>query len=116
MPVKERIAKDRRPVFSAEAVELFAELERRSDGYRPYTEGSRRLAAMLGLVDEWIVSCHVNDRSSAPCHPPGYLAYDAWFRCRAVRFILLEAARERAQAYKLAAATTEPAQEPPPAA
>jgi hypothetical protein len=114
MPVKERIAKDRRPVFSAEAVELFAELERRPDGYRPYTEASRRLAAMLGLVDEWIVSCHVNDRSSAPCHPPGYLAHDAWFRCRAVRIQLLRAVRERRATRKLEETAQHP--EPPPAA
>ena len=25
------------------------------------------------------------------CHPPGYFAHDAWFRCRAMRQALLEA-------------------------
>ena len=25
------------------------------------------------------------------CHPPGYFAHEAWFRCRAVREALLEA-------------------------
>jgi hypothetical protein len=54
MPVKERIAKDRRPVFSTEAVELFAELERTPGGHLPYTEGSRRLARMLGLTRTYL--------------------------------------------------------------
>jgi hypothetical protein len=112
MPVKQRVAKDRRPVFSSEAVELFLEIERTPGGNRPYTGASRRLAGMLGLVDEWVVSCHVNDRSSGPCHPPSYVAHDAWFRCRAVRIQLLRAVRERRATRKL----EETAQHPEPAA
>jgi hypothetical protein len=95
MPVKARAAKDRRPSFSAEALELFAELERTPGGHRPYTEGSHKLARLLNLTTEWWSACHVNDRSLAPCHPEGYFAHDAWFRCRAVRTMLLAATRER---------------------
>jgi hypothetical protein len=36
----------------------------------------------------------VLDRSRRTCHPPGYIARDDWFRCRAVREQLLAAAAE----------------------
>jgi hypothetical protein len=130
MPVKERIAKARRPVFSTEAVELFAELERTPRGHLPYTEGSHRLAHMLGLTDEWWKSCHVNDRSSRSGYPPGHLTDIAFWKVREVREVLLAVCAQRASEPKAEAAQTqateraqeleavsavEPA-EPPPAA
>jgi hypothetical protein len=95
MPVKARAAKDRRPSFSAEALELFAELERTSQRSRRFKDGSRELARLLGLVEQWWAGQHVHNRSSEPCHPEGHFAHDAWFRCRAVRVALLAATRER---------------------
>jgi hypothetical protein len=89
MPVKQRAAKDRRPFFSVEAIELFAELERTPGGHRPYTEKSRQLAGMLGLVDAWLKTCHVNDRSSRSGYPPGHLTDIAFWKVREVRKALL---------------------------
>ena len=89
MPVKQRAAKERRPSFSAEAIALFAELERSPDGWRPYTDESYRLAVMLNLVTEWWSSYHVNDASTHPTHSPGFVAYDAFFTTREVRAALL---------------------------
>ena len=91
MPVKLRKAKGRQPVFTPEALALFVELERNPRRGRPFTDGSHDLARMLGLVSEfWSGNC-VNDRSAAPCHPPEYVAYHDWFRCRQVRNELLAA-------------------------
>jgi hypothetical protein len=107
MPVKERIAKDRLLVFSTEAVELFAELERTPGGHLPYTEGSRRLARMLGLTNEWGVSCHVSDRSSRSGYPPGHLTDTAFWRVREVRKALLAVCAQRADEPKAEAAQTQ---------
>jgi hypothetical protein len=60
----------------------------------PYTEKSKRLANLLDLSDEWWRMQHVNDRSREPCHPEGYAAYEDWYRCRAIRVLLLEAAAQ----------------------
>jgi hypothetical protein len=112
MPGKERIAKDRRPVFGTEAVELFAELERTPGGHLPYTEGSRRLARMLGLTNEWWVSCHVNDRSSRSGYPPGHLTDIAFWKVREVRKALLAVCVQRAgEAEAAQTQATERAQE-----
>jgi hypothetical protein len=115
MPVKERIAKDRRPVFSTEAVELFAELERTPRGHLPYTEGSHRLAHMLGLTNEWWKSCHVSDRSSRSGYPPGHLTDIAFWKVREVRKALLAVCAQRVGEPTIEAAqtqATERAQEP----
>jgi hypothetical protein len=92
MPVKARAAKDRRPSFSAEALALFAELERTPQGSRRFQEGSRELARLLDLVNEFWTGNHVNDRSPTPCHPPDYIAFRDWHTCRRVRQALLAAA------------------------
>ena len=89
MPAKLRTAKGRQPVFSAEAIALFVELERNPRRGRPFTDGSRELARMLGLVSEWWTGNCVNDRRPKPLHPPGYAAHQDWFRCRQVREALL---------------------------
>ena len=103
MPVKQRVAKDRRPSFSAEALDLFEELERmRAQRSEAFRDKSLRLAHLLGLETEWWCSItHVHERGPGPVHPEGYLARDAWFRCRAVRIQLLQAVRERRMARKL---------------
>jgi hypothetical protein len=91
MPAKLRVAKDRRPSFSPEALSLFLELEGMSQHSRAFKDGSRRLARLLNLVDEWWTGQHVNDRSAEPCHSPEYIAHEYWYRCRAVRAALLAA-------------------------
>jgi hypothetical protein len=123
VPAKLRAVKDRRPVFSIEAVRLFAELERTPGGHMPYTEGSRRLAEMLGLTNEWCSSCHVNDRSSRSHYPAGHLTDVAFWKVREVRNALLavcaagEPQAEAAQATELAEQLDETAAEyPAPAA
>jgi hypothetical protein len=85
MPVKQRVAKDRRPSFSAEALDLFEELERmRAQRSEAFRDKSLRLAHLLGLETEWWCSItHVHERGPGPVHPEGYLARDAWFRFRA---------------------------------
>jgi hypothetical protein len=96
MPVKARAAKERRLLFSTEILDLFEQIERMpSQRGERYREGSKRLAILLDLSDEWWAMTHVNDRSPSPCHPLGYFAHDAWFRCRIVRAQLLAAVRAR---------------------
>ena len=119
MPIKLRLPKDRRPgfsrpFFSTEAVELFEELERTPGGHLPYSDDSHRLASMLGLVDEWWASCHVNDRSSQSGYPRGHFTDMAFWKVREVRKALLAICAERAGEPKAEAAptpATEPAQE-----
>jgi hypothetical protein len=110
VPVKARAAKERRPSFSAEALDLFEELERmRSQRSETFRDKSLRLARMLGLETEWWCSItHVSERGPGPVHPEGYLARDAWFRCRAVRIQLLQAVWERRTARKLEKAAEQP--------
>jgi hypothetical protein len=91
MPVKDRVAKVRRPSFAPEAVALFIRLESLSPRRQAFKQGSRELACMLGLTAEWWTCNHVNDRSEGPCHSPEYIAHSDWHRCREVRNALLEA-------------------------
>ena len=92
MPAKTRVAKTRRRSFSPEAIALFLELERMSRRNKTFRDKTHELARMLGLVYEWWNGNHVNDRADGPCHPPGYAAFDNFFRVRAVREELLAAA------------------------
>src|SRR5262249_41837646 len=79
-----------------EALALFLELERAPLRAKPYSDDTRRLAQLLGLMDEWWRGQHVNDRSERPCHRPHLVAHGDWHRCRAVREVLLEMARKAA--------------------
>jgi hypothetical protein len=92
VPVKQRIAKDRRPQFSREVLELFVELEALPRGSQRFKVGSKRLADLLGLMDAWWAMQHVNDRSAGPCHPPYKTAFADWHTCREMRLALLAAA------------------------
>jgi hypothetical protein len=90
------IDRPRKALIDFETLAMFVTLEnvplrrRRSDEFK---RRSRELARRLNLHDEWFFSrTDVLDRTRGPCHPPGYVAHDAWFRCRAVRLQLLEAA------------------------
>jgi hypothetical protein len=76
---------------------LFVELEGMSDRDPKFKAGSRRLAELLGLTDEWWSGQHVNDASAGPCHPPGYVAHGDWYTCRRVRDALLAAAGSQKQ-------------------
>jgi hypothetical protein len=105
MPVKIRVAKTLRPVFTAEVLELFLELERRPDSY--HSEDARRLAVQLGLVGERLKACHVNDRSRSSGYPPGHLTDIAFQRVREVRKALLAVCAERAQERELEPAAAE---------
>jgi hypothetical protein len=91
MPAKLRLPKNRRPVFGAEVLRLFAELEhgtRRGTGFK---KGERRLMSVLGLNDEWWRGSSVFDRAHAPYYPSHTCAYADFFRVRAVRRQLLAA-------------------------
>ena len=92
-----RISRQQHAPFTDEVVRLFIELEGAPERARPYSDDTRRLAKMLGLTSEWWTGQHVNDKSDKPIHPKGYCAHDDFYRCRAVRQALLEAA-ERQQA------------------
>jgi hypothetical protein len=89
VPVKQRVAKGQRPFFSAEAVALFAELERAPGGDLPFSEESRKLAGLLGLLSQWWTGNHVNGRRELPIHPPGYVAHADFWRVYEVRQQLL---------------------------
>jgi hypothetical protein len=81
-------------LFSPEIIALFVELEAvpgRQRDRQEWQAESKRLAGLLGLSSEWWSMNHVNDRSARPCHPPGYYAHNAFYRCRVVRQALLEA-------------------------
>jgi hypothetical protein len=92
MPVKARAAKDRRPLFDAETVALFVKLEgMKSRNSQAFKDGEHELARRLDLVAEFWTGNSALDRSSSPCHPPEYVAFQDWFRCRRVRHALLAA-------------------------
>lgn len=78
-----------------EAIALFVELEHCSQRGPKFNAKARELARMLGLVSEWWSGQSVLDRSPAPCHPPGHIARDDFYRCRVVRQQLLTAIRQR---------------------
>jgi hypothetical protein len=90
------ITRRRLPNVAPAAVALFVELEqvpKRRRSAQTFKDGERELHRMLGLVDSWRLCCNsVLDRSDGPCHPPGYLSHDDWFKVRAVRTALLRAA------------------------
>jgi hypothetical protein len=91
MPAKLRVPKDRRPVFGAEVLRLFAEFEhgaRRGEGFK---KGERRLMSLLDLNSEWWRGSSVFNRARRPCHPPSCLAHADFYRVRAVRRQLLAA-------------------------
>jgi hypothetical protein len=93
VPVKAREAKERRPQFGAEVLQLFLALETtppRRRKSQTFKDGERELARRLGLVSEWWTGNSVVDRGPKPCRPPGYIAQD-WHRCRAIREQLLAA-------------------------
>jgi hypothetical protein len=95
VPVKLRRAKERRPSFSAEVLELFSRLERAPRGKRDsqaFKDEERELARRLNLVDEWWRGNSVLDRSRGPCHPPGYFSHTDWYHVRKIRKALLTAA------------------------
>jgi hypothetical protein len=99
MPAKLREAKQRRPQFSREVLELFAELEAvplRQKKSQTFKNAEHELARKLGLVDEyWTVNSVLDRRRS--CHPPGYIANAHHARCRAVRKALLAELQHSAQ-------------------
>jgi hypothetical protein len=78
------------PRVGSEVLELFVKLERQRPAKRDKAE-VRKLCELLGLEDEYWSGEDVLCRDKRPCHPPGYLAYDAFFKCRAIRLALLEA-------------------------
>ena len=87
----------RGPPIGPEALALFIALDkvplrrREDDDFRIR---ERELHRLLDLVGEWFCSsCSVLDRDEKPCWPEGYPARDDWFKVRAVRELLLEAAR-----------------------
>jgi hypothetical protein len=95
MPVKARVAKERRSVFSPEAIELFRKLEavpmrrRRAQWFK---DDERRLAKLLGLNAELFCSIvSVLDRESAALHDPERPQYQDFLKVRAVREALLAA-------------------------
>ena len=59
MPVKQRVAKERRPLFDAETLRLFLKLETtppRRRRARWFQEAERDLHRRLGLGAEWLCS------------------------------------------------------------
>jgi hypothetical protein len=97
--VKARIAKDRRPQFPREVLELFAALENVSERRRDRDQ-LKRLHRLLGLSAALWGGNSVLDRSSQPGWLPGRPGYDNWFHVHAVRKQLLAAledARPRVQ-------------------
>lgn len=97
MPVKLRVAKERRPSFSPEALALFAELERvpaHRRHSREFKDKEHELARRLHLIDEFWSGNGVTNKSSGPCHPQGNIARQDWFRCRAIRLALLQSGRK----------------------
>jgi hypothetical protein len=86
-----------RPTFDDEALALFVALEgvpMRRRGSKRFKDAERELARKLGLHDEFFFSiCSVLDKERSPCWPEYMPACQAWYRVRAVREMLLEAAQ-----------------------
>jgi hypothetical protein len=81
----------RRPQFSSEALQLFAKLEAvvDQDG-QVFKDGSKRLAAVLGLGAEFLCSgAYVNNRALEPPWPDHMPAAQDFWRVRRVREQLL---------------------------
>jgi hypothetical protein len=101
------IERARRPSFDAATLALFAKLEHtRERNSRAFKAAERDLAERLGLIDEWWTVNSVLNRSSGPCHPPGYIAHRDFFTCRRMRQALLDAVRERKQQARASAAAS----------
>src|SRR5262245_66172266 len=95
MPAKLREAKERRPSFSAEVLNLFAELEgtptpRHWRKTQEFMRKSQRLASLLGLSDEWWMMLRV-ENADDPRPRPTLAAHAWWPRVQTVRAALLEA-------------------------
>jgi hypothetical protein len=88
---------DRQPLprIWPETLALFVKLEHQRPRDRNKAE-VRELAEALDLADEYWCGGTVLVRDRKPCHPPGYGAHDAFFRCRLVRLHLLELAKAAA--------------------
>jgi hypothetical protein len=91
--------RDRKAIFDAETLALFVELEsmplreRHDAGFKAR---NRELHDRLNLgYEHFCMVCSVLDRARGPSHPEAYARNDAWYRVRAVRLTLLEAAKER---------------------
>ena len=83
------------PRIWPETLALFMRLE----GMRPNKRDKgelRKLAEALDLEDEFWYGQNVLNRSRKPSCGPPYMAHDAFFRCRLVRELLLEAAKAAA--------------------
>jgi hypothetical protein len=95
MPAKLREAKERRPQFSREVLDLFRELEgtpRRMRHTPEFIAKSKRLAVLLDLTTEWWAMLHVETANDPRPRPT---LYQWWPRVRAVRAALLEAVAAR---------------------
>ena len=78
-----------------EALVLFIEIEntpQHKRGPKVYNDKEHELARLLGLVPEWWKGNSVCDDGDGPCCPPHLVRYRNWFKVRAVRNALLEAA------------------------
>jgi hypothetical protein len=79
------------------ALALFLEIEntpQHERGPKVYNDREHELARLLGLTSEWWGGNSVCDNSEAPCWPPHLTAHQNWFKVRAVRNALLEAAKK----------------------
>jgi len=79
------------------ALALFLELERDPKRAKPFSDDTRRLARMLGLIEEWWRGQSPCDRSAKPYMPSHLCAFGDWYKCRRVRQELLKLAREAGQ-------------------
>jgi hypothetical protein len=86
----------RKPLFDAETLALFVELEQtpmRRRKSRAFSDRTTNCIAGLGLGAARLCSqVSVLGRETAPYRPPGYPQHDDWMRTRGVRLALLEAA------------------------
>jgi hypothetical protein len=87
-----RISRQQHAPFSAEALRLFAELERDRPHPKVYNDREHELARLLNLVGEWWGGNSVCDNADGPDCPPHLARYQNWFKVRRVREALLEAA------------------------
>jgi hypothetical protein len=88
-----------RAEITPEAIALFLELERAHTNPRTdpnLQDKSRRLAQLLGLLDEWFCAvCDVNDGGPTSGYPEQHLTNLSFLRVREVRKQLLAAVGAR---------------------